>query len=557
MKPILNVGPTYTYVPRRIFLKYPGLDLVAQASGNYLQNMSKQEHDVQLMLKIAGKLEQKMSWDSIKESVKKTKAKNLAALPGMFNFLRKFGGEGNMGWARASATFIRGEVNTQRKIGPDVWDAMGLDVKGSSQLPRLRHGLLCLMYTDSSDRLVTPSDIKSLSSKDTSKAAVEAEGAIESMFDAIAGSVNTPGIAQELGKFGATCAALVTHKKGADVITQITKEFNVEFDNLKLGHLQWLAIQQINKLLKTPITLGSEHLELEQKSSNSTQAPDLGSQIVKVRDAKADMTAVVMEDAGWKVGDVVEHRDAPDVRWAITKFVSGQVIMESRSEPKTTQTVAMEQFQEKQWAQKKEKEDCVLPGTTPTIDSTKEYQFNLIRSVGIVAIHEAKAQQENITLCSVRLKPGKAVEVIEDVPKGKLQLAPLTTQLTITEKSKCKADFASFSPSSLFLGSFAVESKQYCMFAAGVTSCEATAKKDALLAPFWAVKTTDKESDANCKLSLNISDLKINPSKISSWMENESPTTDVIKIPTIVSNKALKKGDTLTLFQPRKKQRTQ
>jgi hypothetical protein len=95
------------------------------------------------------------------------------------------------------------------------------------------------------------------------------------------------------------------------------------------------------------------------------------------------------------------------------------------------------------------------------------------------------------------------------------------------------------------------------MFAAGVTSCEATAKKDALLAPFWAVKTTDKESDANCKLSLNISDLKINPSKISSWMENESPTNDVIKIPTIVSNKALKKGDTLTLFQPRKKQRTQ
>jgi hypothetical protein len=157
----------------------------------------------------------------------------------------------------------------------------------------------------------------------------------------------------------------------------------------------------------------------------------------------------------------------------------------------------------------------------------------------------------------VRLKPGKAVEVTEDVPKGKLQLAPLTTQLTMIEKSKCKADFASFSSSSLFLGSFAVESKQYCMFAAGMTSCEATAKKDALQAPFWAVKTTDKEADANCKLSFNITDLKINTSKISSWMGNEAATSEVVKIPTIMSNKALKKGDTLTLFQPSKKQRTQ
>ena len=56
MKEILNVGATYTFVPRRIFLQYPGLDEIAQMSGNYIQNASKAEHDGQMLLKIAGKL---------------------------------------------------------------------------------------------------------------------------------------------------------------------------------------------------------------------------------------------------------------------------------------------------------------------------------------------------------------------------------------------------------------------------------------------------------------------------------------------------------------------
>ena len=53
LKAALNVGAVYTYVPRQVFLQYPGLDIVAQESGNYVQNVAKGEHDVQLMLKIA------------------------------------------------------------------------------------------------------------------------------------------------------------------------------------------------------------------------------------------------------------------------------------------------------------------------------------------------------------------------------------------------------------------------------------------------------------------------------------------------------------------------
>ena len=43
IKEVLNVGATYTWVPREVFKKYPGLAEIAQASGNYLQNASKAE----------------------------------------------------------------------------------------------------------------------------------------------------------------------------------------------------------------------------------------------------------------------------------------------------------------------------------------------------------------------------------------------------------------------------------------------------------------------------------------------------------------------------------
>ena len=71
LKSVLNVGATYTYVPRRVFFKDKGLDLIAQGSGNYIQNVSKAEHDVQLLLKVASRLEQNKTFDEIKEVAKK------------------------------------------------------------------------------------------------------------------------------------------------------------------------------------------------------------------------------------------------------------------------------------------------------------------------------------------------------------------------------------------------------------------------------------------------------------------------------------------------------
>ena len=156
----------------------------------------------------------------------------------------------------------------------------------------------------------------------------------------------------------------------------------------------------------------------------------------------------------------------------------------------------------------------------------------------------------------MHLKPHKAVEVKEDIPKGKLTLAPSTTQLQSMEKEKVKEGFDAFNKTSLFLGSFAHASKQYCMFASGSASTEATLKKAARRSLFFGVNTTDKESDANCKLSVSLQNIKIHPEKIEQWMSSEATMNQLVKILMIISTKALKAGDALCIFQPNKTQRT-
>jgi hypothetical protein len=76
---------------------------------------------------------------------------------------------------------------------------------------------------------------------------------------------------------------------------------------------------------------------------------------------------------------------------------------------------------------------------------------------------------------------------------------------------------------------------------------------DGLKAPFWELEITNKESEANCALSLDLQNLKINVSKIDSWMQGGCTTDAIMKIPATVSTKALSKRDKIKLLVQSKK----
>ena len=199
----------------------------------------------------------------------------------------------------------------------------------------------------------------------------------------------------------------------------------------------------------------------------------------------------------------------------------------------------MSEFQAKEWKAVKEKETHDVQQNVPLPHEIDAYTLNLIRSFGYIALHEAGKNQSGV-----------------DQLKGKLQLAPHTLRLDILEKSRCPANCETFTHGSMFLGSFTHKTKDYKMFASGIPSALPTEKTTGARAPFWAIEYTDKESEANCSFSTAISGLQIKSSKIGDWMNNTCATSDVMKVPMIVSSKAVKAGDTLKVFVPSKKQRT-
>ena len=571
MKEILNVGATWTWVPRRILLKYKGLDQIAQSAGNYINNCSKAEHDGQMLLKIAGKIDAGKEYEAIHTDIMKNRPKHVESIPGMYQFLRKHGGGKGMKLAKQMCYFLRGETDTTRKVTADVWDALGLDFKGQNQLTMLRHAIMLLLYTDENPKIATVSEIKSLVSKDLASTAADAETVIQELQDAIAGSAHssTPEVLAEFSRFMVLVVSWLLKKKNATCIKQFLKTFDVELEKLTLNNLQWYFARQLAN--ETNIQLGPTGLsefELKLHPNKSVDQAEGASSINQVRDVTADNTQHILRDAGWKINDVVSHKDQPKENWIITKIGQGQVHLDyvpdlldddtaktaggKKSESSKKRAAPMVEFQTKVWKKQKVTETSVVPDDAPALEETSDYQLNLIKACAVIALNEALGKSEGTENLQLRLKP-KCVVASDSIAKGKVHLVPTSIRISVQEKAKCSVGCETYSNGSLFLGTFQLSGKQYYMFAGGAQSSVPKGNHDGLKAPFWALDVTHKVSEANCALSLDLQNLKINVSKIDSWMQGGCTADAIMKIPAIVSTKALSKGEKLKVFVPSKK----
>ena len=552
------MGASWIWIPRPVFNHYAGLDAVAQASGNYLQNASKSEHDGQLIFKIIRQLEDDKPFDEIKEHVMKTRAKNLESLPGMFHFLRKYGSLNgkDMDIAKDTAGYIRGESNSSRHIDADTWNRLSADIKGMKQHIRLRHGALAILYADGNPSALTPNDIKTLGIKENQEKAIKLESAIEEMNDSVrAVHANDGEVLAELVRFSAACFALLVNKLKVDVISKIVDKYNIESDKLELGHLQWYLLEKVSAIKKcknTDTVFADFALKVRTKEVATDDASG------GLRNNSIDNTATILEDLGWKVDQQVQYKKEPAL-YKITKFADGIVHLTATAVGKDNQQEKREapahEFQTRVWKLSKEVETQVLDAGVQKPHQTDEYTMNLVRSMGFFALHEAKAAQTSDDKCVIQLKPKKRVEVTENIAKGGLSIAPASFRIDVTKVSKCAEGCESFAGSSLFLGAVSVNDHDYNVFAAGVTSSAPKDKSQGMQAPFWAIDVVHKESDANCALTPSVA--KIKSDKITSWLGGGCSTADVIKVPMIVSTKNLKKGDVLKVFVPNKKRKTQ
>ncbi len=560
LREVLNVGASWIWVPRPVFNHYAGLDAIAQASGNYLQNASKSEHDGQIIFKIIRQIEDKKDFEEIKAQVMKNRAKHIESLPGMFHFLRKYGSLNgkDMDIAKDTAAYIRGECNSARHVDADLWNRLAADIKGMKQHIRLRHGALAILYADSNKSALSPADMKNLGTKDNQEKAIKLESAIEEMNNSVrAVHANDGEVLAELVRFSAACFALLVNKLKVDVISKIVDKYNIESDKLELGHLQWYLLEKVSAITKcqnTDTVFAGFALKAKSKETATDDASGKD-----LRNNSIDNTATLLEELGWKVGQNVQFKTMPAV-YKITKFADGKVYLtatavdkqhEQREAPAT-------EFQCRLWKISKVVETQFVDAGVQRPHQTDEYTMNLVRSMGFFALHEAKAAQTSDDKCVIQLKPKKRVEVTENIAKGGLSIAPASFRIDVTAVSKCAEGCESFAGSSLFLGAVSVNDHDYNVFAAGVTSSAPKDKSQGMQAPFWAIDVVNKESDANCALTPSVATgAKIKSDKITSWLGGDCSTADVIKVPMIVSTKNLKKGDVLKVFVPNKKRKTQ
>ena len=365
---------------------------------------------------------------------------------------------------------------------------------------------------------------------------------------------------------------MAPQKKNATCIKQFLKTFDVELENLTLNNLQWYFAHQISN--ETNLQLGTAGFsEFALKLRPDKSAGDQAACNPQVRSVNADNTQHILRDAGWKINDVASHKDRPKEQWTITKFAAGLVHLEltpdlldadaaaapdkktaggKQSESSRKRTAPMVEFQAKLWKKQKVTDTSVVPHDAPTLEETSDYQLNLIKACAVLAVNDTIGKSEGTEKLQLRLKP-KCVVASDSIAKGKLHLVPTSLSISIQEKAKCRVGCETYTNGSLFLGSFQLSGKQYYMFAGGAQSSVPKGNHDGLSAPFWAMETTNKESEANCALSVDLQSLKINVPKIDSWMQGSCTTDAIMKVPTIVSTKALAKGDELTVLVQSKK----
>ena len=101
------------------------------------------------------------------------------------SFLESMGGGKGMKLTKQMCYFLRGETDTARRVPADLWDALGLDFKGQSQLTMLRHAIMLLLYVDENPKIASGSDVKNLMGKDLASKAADLELALNELQDAI------------------------------------------------------------------------------------------------------------------------------------------------------------------------------------------------------------------------------------------------------------------------------------------------------------------------------------------------------------------------------------
>lgn len=177
-------GLSWIVLPGHLFKSHTGLAELLQAAGNASGQVSKPEHELQLLRKIHNTYltlqstspQGRVSYDALKARVLRSKPPCAASLPGMYSFVLRHAGGPTAKLLLETEAFIKARASTNVNLSPDAWNALSADVKARDQMSFFRHGMVKVMYLLHDSKCIQVQDVKRIGAKELIPKVLLADG---------------------------------------------------------------------------------------------------------------------------------------------------------------------------------------------------------------------------------------------------------------------------------------------------------------------------------------------------------------------------------------------
>eukprot|EP00435_Cladocopium_sp_Y103_P048952 s1320_g14.t1 len=516
MHKVETKDPTYAAVARsglkwrvingEVLQKWPQLGQLVQAAMNTQSSISKEENEMQMLLRISARLSLgPCHWDEVKQDLMRSKPRCQQAMPNMFAFLRIYGA----GLLKRTNMIVKASATAapRRQLGADFFEVLSQEPKPRDANPfvNFRHALLAAAYT-CPDKMLTTADARKLGAKGSQKSIEEANQMmveIEKLVQAKIPVEKQASIAPLLGLFESQLVFLALDKKHKEISLFET-----------MGHAALALCKEVHEA--SGITLSNQWDDLDSATSASGQQSSSAKRLSKPREydstGKLKDPFVLLHESGFVPGAWIARKQ-DKLLAKLVKLENDQVIIECDGDQ---YSAPMSAFLENKWKLTDE------PKAKEEGDHVAHAAFNSPEMA--VAVTKGKIMEKLIELerqhkaslnkIKVFTKPSKMVEAAAQVEKGKLTLVPATNvvQAQSQPKKGLQMGMCGTSDSHFSLGP----------------------PVGKVIVPWWYVKTTSDTDKANME--------------IQSVLDPSDPNKN-LKVPLMKNCKPLEIGDVLMRYE--------
>lgn len=511
-------GMNWTVLNYRVPEVFPTLPQLIQASGNATTQISKGEHELQVLRKLwLGYIRElrehpnkPVDFSIVKQRVCQSKPACVRSIPAMYQFMLKYSGGSNALFLLETEMFIKQFGTNEASLTPELWESISIELKGAEQIIRFRHGLLKCLYVDTSAK-VGPADARRFASKELMPKAIIGNDIMIDVRKALSDqSVALADVHQELGFFDINIVKWVLNKHKAASMQVIAAEL-FEAVRIKLNKPSLVSLW--DAVVVAAVSGGSV--------ASVVPTPSLRE---FTQDASLGNPCQVVVEKGFAVGMSIQ-RKADKVIGCIQSLAGDQVGVQTKD---SLMQVAVGEFVDKLWVKYDDKsqliEEVLDWQQYSSINSTEFKIMNIKAAVtqelfALVQKHEPTG--DSLQLFS---KPKKYAVVSSKIDKGKLILVAASLRIGSSRDGVVPS------------GSFGIGLVDGIAYFISPSVTFPGTRATPFIAPFWFMESSSDESAVNMEVSSSL--IKV-------------PDVGIFQIPVVKNICALLPGQKLIVLEKR------